>query len=192
MIAAILNKLAALFGQQRPSTPVNSEPTKTASYRVHIPRSLMYELRDVTRPRAGRPEPLAFLRVRFASEASRNVLVALSALQFPGAAYVAGPAGANFSTEWAVDTANSEIRDNIGLLLVHSHGGDGFPGFSSIDRRTNRSVMGALGIGINTVPYGAIVLSDTNSCCVVAVGGAMIAAKVVVVPDRFCDVRISS
>jgi hypothetical protein len=192
MIAAIRKFLTWLFGRPTP-TPVSiSEPVDVAPYRLHIPRSLVHELREATRPNARRGEPLAFLRVRFASEDSRTVLVAVGALQFPDEAYVLGPAGANFSTDWAVGVANQQIGANVGLLLVHSHGGDGVPAFSGTDHRTNRCVMGALAFGVDTAPYGALVLSDTDGRSVVAADRSMIEAKVVVVPDRFSEPRVSA
>jgi hypothetical protein len=191
MIRAILKVLSWLFGPP-PTTVAVSEPADAVSYRLHIPRSLIGELREVTRPTGRRGEPLAFLRVRFASEDSRTVLVGVGVVPFPDAAYVAGPAGANFSTEWAVDVANQQIGANVGLLLVHSHGGSGMPGFSGVDQRTNRSVMGALAFGMETAPYGALVLSDTHARCVLAVPRTLVGVKVIVVPDRFGRVQVSA
>ena len=43
MTAAVLKLLVGLFGQPRPTTPVTSEPTNAASYRLHIPRSGIIE-----------------------------------------------------------------------------------------------------------------------------------------------------
>jgi hypothetical protein len=187
MIEAVLRFVAWLFGPPRSKAarPVAVEPDR---YRLHIPRSVIHELRDVTRPH-WRPEPLAFLRVRFASEDSRTVVVAVGVIPFPDEAYVDGPAGANFSTEWAIDIANAGIPENIGLMLAHSHGGVGMPMFSSIDARTNRSIMAALALGAESAPFGAVVLSETDARCVLAVVGGLTDARVIVVPDRFASSR---
>lgn len=191
MIEAILRFIAWLF--RTSSANVTSSPTAEPDhYRLHLPRSLLHELREVTRTNRQRPEPLAFLRVRFASEDSRTVVVAVGVLPFPEEAYVDGPAGANFSTEWAFDIANASIPDNVGLMLAHSHGGDGMPMFSGIDARTNRSIMAALAVGVETAPFGAIVLSNTDARCVVAVSGGLSEMKVAVVPDRFGELRVSA
>jgi hypothetical protein len=191
MIGAILKVMAWLFGPS-PTPVALPEPAAVLTYRLHVPRSLIHQLREVTRPTVRRGEPLAFLRVRFASEDSRSVLVGVGVLPFPDEAYVAGPAGANFSTDWAVDVANEQIGTNVGLFLVHAHCGSGMPGFSSVDQRTNRSVMGALAFGIETAPYGALLLSDTHARCVLAVGRALVGVKVVVVPDRFGELQVTA
>ena len=190
MTGAILRFIRWLFGPPRPTAtpPVAAEPDR---YRLHILRSVIDGLREVVRPNH-RPEPLAFLRVRFASEDSRTVVVAVGVLPFPDEAYVDGPAGANFSTEWAIDFANAGIPDNVGLMLVHSHSGVGMPMFSGVDARTNRSIMAMLAVGVATAPFGAVVLSDTDARCVLAVNGGLTEMKVIVVPDRFDDLRVSA
>lgn len=191
MIDAVLRFAARLFGPQQPNAMprVAAEPDR---YRLHLPQSVIRELREVTRPNRNRPEPLAFLRVRFASEDSRSVVVSVGIHPFPDEAYVDGPAGANFSTEWAIDVANAGIVDNVGLMLVHSHGGVGIPMFSSIDARTNRSIMVPLAVGVETAPFGAVVLSDTDARCVLAVNGGLSNTKVIVVPDRFGELRVTA
>jgi hypothetical protein len=192
MIGDVLKVLAWLFGPS-PTTPVAmSEPAQASTYRLHVPRSLLHQLREVTRPTVRHGEPLAFLRVRFASEDSRTVLVGVGVLAFPDEAYVPGPAGANFSTDWAVEVANEQISANVGLFLVHAHGDNGMPGFSGVDQRTNRTVMGALAFGIETAPYGALLLSDTHARCVLAVGRTLVGVKVVVVPDRLGHLQVSA
>ena len=192
MIGAIVKVMAWLFGPA-PPTPVEvPEPADVPIYRLHLARCLIQQLREVTRPTVRRGEPLAFLRVRFASEDSRTVLVGVGVSPFPAEAYVAGPAGANFSTDWAVDVANEQIGANVGLLLVHAHGGRGMPGFSGVDQRTNRTVMGALTFGIETAPYGALVLSDTHAHCVLAVGRTLVSVKVVIVPGRRGELQVTA
>ncbi len=152
----------------------------------------MHELRAITRPNAKRGEPLAFVFARFASEESQTILVGIKAIPFPDSAYVDGAAGANFETEWAVKVANEQIGSNVGLLLVHSHGGAGMPAFSGIDQQANRAVMGALAIGVKTAPYGAIVLSDTDARCVLSVPRSLTNVNVVVVPDRFGELCVTA
>jgi hypothetical protein len=149
-----------------------------------VPRSLLQQLREMTRPNARRPEPLALLRARYASEDAGNVIVGIGAIPFPDSAYVTGPAGANFDTDWLVRIANREIAVNIGLLLVHSHGGLGFPRFSGVDRRTNTHVMAPLAIGVEVAPYGALVLSDMHAAAVMTVANSLTVAEVIAVPDR--------
>jgi hypothetical protein len=197
MIDAIVHFIAWLFGSA-PTTPaeiVAGVPTPVAAdpeHRLHVPSSLLRQLRAITRPNAIRIEPLAFLFVRFASEETRTTIVGVGISAFPHEAYVEGHAGANFDTDFAVDVANQQIVRNTGLLLVHSHGGKGIPTFSGIDNRTNRDVMGSLASGVTVAPYGALVLSDDNSRCVIAAGGKMIEAKVVSVPDRFGELSVTA
>jgi hypothetical protein len=197
MIDAILRFIAWLFGPS-PSAPVEAvadtrAPVSTGpEFRLHVPSSLLRQLRAITQPSATRIEPLAFLFVRFVSEETRTTIVGFAISVFPDEAYVEGYAGANFDTDFAVDVANQQVVRNAGLLLVHSHGGKGIPMFSSIDNRTNRDVMGSLASGITVAPYGALVLSDDNGRCVVAVGGKMIDAKVVSVPDLFGELSVTA
>lgn len=143
----------------------------------------MRALRSATTPRRGVPEPLAFLRTRYASEDATDVLVGIGVIPFAQEAYVAGDAGANFDTRWTVGIANAEIRSNIGLLLVHSHGGRGQPAFSRIDKTTNAEVMLPFSIGVSSAPYGALVLSNDDAFAVVAVDHRLVAARVVAVAD---------
>ncbi len=190
MIDAALRFVTWMFGPAQPrATATASAKAEPDRHRLHIPRSVIHELREVTRPNRHRLEPLAFLRVRFASEDSRTVVVAIGVLPFPDEAYVDGPAGANFSTEWAIDVANEAASGNIGLMLVHSHGGLGMPMFSGVDARTNRSIMAMLAVGVETAPFGAVVLSGTDARCVLAVHGSLTDMKVVVVPDCFGELR---
>ena len=191
MIAAIYKLVEWLLGPS-PQKKAFTAPIEQAPHRLHIPRSLMYELRAMTRPNHKYGEPLAFLLVRFASEESRTILVGIAALPFPDHAYVDGPAGANFDTDWAVNVANEQIAANTGLVLVHAHGGTGLPMFSGVDQQTNRTVMGALAVGVNTAPYGAMVLSDTDARCVVSISRALTNVTVVVVPDRFGELRVTA
>jgi hypothetical protein len=184
VIAALLRILAWLFGAAATPAKTAEPVAQIAPYRLHVPRSLLRELHTVTAPNARRGEPLAFLRVRFASEESRTVIVGIGVLPFPDTAYVEGHAGANFDTNFAVDVANQQIANNAGLLLVHSHGGSGMPAFSGIDTRTNRDVMCRLAIGITVVPYGAMLLSDTDAHCVLSIGGNLVTVKVIAVPDH--------
>jgi hypothetical protein len=151
--------------------------------RINVPRSVMCALRSATTPRRGVEEPLAFLRARYASEDATDVLVGIGVIPFAQEAYVAGDAGANFDTRWTVHIANAEIHSNIGLLLVHSHGGRGQPAFSCIDRTTNAEVMLPFSIGISSAPYGALVLGDDDASAVVAVDHRLVAARVVEVAD---------
>lgn len=191
MIDALLRFVTWLLG---PKTTGNiGEPALlVAAYRLHVPRALLQTLRRIATPRPGRVEPLAFLRVRFASEESRTVLVGIGVIPFPEEAYVEGHAGANFDSDFAVDVANREIPENVGLLLVHSHGGNGMPRFSGIDNWTNREIMGGLATGIDIAPYGALVLSNTDGHCVVSVAGEMVDVKVVPVPDQLGEFSVTA
>jgi hypothetical protein len=113
MTNAVIRLIVWLFGARPTATvPVAAEDNR---HRLHIPQSLINKLRELTRPQH-RPEPLAFLKARFASEKSRRVVVAIGVLPFPDEAYIDGPAGANFRTEWAIDLANAGIPDNVGCL----------------------------------------------------------------------------
>jgi hypothetical protein len=163
--------------------PEAPAPMPPSGVRINVPRSILHGLRCATVPSPLRHEPLAFLRVRYASEDVRDVLVAVGIIPFANTAYVEGDAGANFDTRWVVDVANREVLTNAGLMLVHSHGGRGRPIFSSVDRTTNATVMTPLSIGVPVVPYGAMVLSDEDATAVVATAGRLADAQVVIVPD---------
>jgi hypothetical protein len=190
MIDVLLRLLPWLFGSPQVTRSPDERAPRVAAYRLHVPRSLFHALRRITASDMRRGEPLAFLRVRFASEESRTVVVGIGVLPFPDQAYVEGHAGANFDTDFTVDVANQQITQNVGLLLVHSHGGKGIPTFSGIDDSTNCDVMGGLAMGIAVVPYGAVVLSETDARCVVAVDGKMVDAKVIAVPDRLGELSV--
>jgi len=192
MIELLLRFFAVFFGPPKTTRATGSALQRVAAHRLHVPCSLLHDLRGVTAPNKRRGEPLAFLRVRFASEDSRTIAVGISILPFPEEAYVEGHAGGNFDTDFAVDVANRQITQNVGLLLVHSHGGKGMPAFSGIDKRTNHDVMGGLAMGITVVPYGALVLSETDARCVLAIEGEMIESTVIVVPDRFGELSVSA
>lgn|GEM_PF-2767703 len=151
--------------------------------RVRIPESVMRDLRRATTPTKHNSEPLAFVRVRYASEAQNGVIVAIGVTPFEDGAYVDGDAGANFDTAYAIEIANAEICVNAGVLLVHQHGGRGEPWFSRIDSQTNREVMLQLTVGVPYAPYGAIVLSDDSAAAVVARDRRLAQADVIVVPD---------
>jgi hypothetical protein len=157
------------------------EPSKRP--RLRITRSLLHELHRVTMPTASNVEPLAFLRVRFASDDVTDVIVAAEVLPFPSHAYVDGFAGANFDTDWAIRCANGSAGSNAGIFLAHRHGGSGKPAFSTVDRKTNQAVMAPLSYGMPTIPYGAIVLSNTDATMVLAVSGKLIEAQMEVVAD---------
>ena len=192
MIDALLRFLTAVFGSHQVTRRADEPAPRVAAYRLHVPRSLLHDLRRLTAPDTRRGEPLAFLRVRYASEESRSVVVGIGILPFPEEAYLEGHAGANFDTDFAVDVANRQITQNVGLLLAHSHGGKGMPTFSGIDNRTNSDVMGGLAMGIAVVPYGALVLNDTDARCVLAVDEKMIEPKVVAVPDWLGELSVST
>jgi hypothetical protein len=179
-VRRLVDFIRRLLGLGEPAAP----EAPPAAARLHVPRSLLRQLREITQPNERRPEPLALLRARYASEEARNVVVGIGTIPFPDSAYVKGPAGANFDTDWLVRIANREIAMNVGLLLVHSHGGRGVPRFSGIDRRTNTHVMAPLAIGADIAPYGAMVLSETHATAVVTVINSLSVAEVIAVPDR--------
>jgi hypothetical protein len=176
-MSALIERFLAWIGwRQQPVRPPHG-------VRINIPRSILQALHRVTTPTAARHEPLAFVRVRFASEDTHEVVVAVGIIPFAEEAYVEGDAGANFETRWVVTIANREVTANTGLLLAHSHGGRERPRFSGVDRETNITVMAPLSIGVPVVPYGALVLSETDAAAVVAQAGRLVDARVVVVPD---------
>lgn len=160
--------------------------------RIRVPKSVMHALKRATTPTKYNHEPLAFLRVRYASEAQNGVIVAIGVVPFAQNAYVEGDAGANFDTAYAVEIANAEIRANAGVILVHQHGGRGKPSFSRTDRETNREVMLQLAIGVPFAPYGAIVLSDDSATAVIARDRRLVDADVTVVPDALGGLDLSA
>lgn len=151
--------------------------------RLRITRSMLHALHRATMPTATNGEPLAFLRVRYASETAMDVIVAVDVLAFPLEAYVDGFAGANFDTDWAIQCANVSGRSNAGLFLAHRHGGIGKPNFSSVDRKTNLTVMVPLSYGMPTMPYGAMVLSNTDATIVLSVNGRLEEVRLEIVAD---------
>lgn len=172
--------VCGLFAKSR----TGGAPEPLVGTRIHVPLTLRRQLAALTSPRPGRPEPLAVLRARYASEAQFRVVVGVGASPIPEHAYIdASDAGAAFDTRWLVAAANRELRSNVGLFVVHSHLGCGVPKFSGVDSRTNRQVIGRLSIGIDTAPYGAIVLSDDSEAAIVARAGRVHSAQVVVIAD---------
>lgn len=151
--------------------------------RLHIPRSLHRQLLAFATPSDVRAEPLALVDVRYASESAKNVVVAVHVMPVPIEAYVDGPDGANFDTRWLMHLANHKLESNAGLLLSHSHGGYGKPTFSRVDRRTNEEVFAKFAIGVETAPYGSLLLSTDDVVAVVTVGDRLVHAEVVIIPD---------
>lgn len=184
-MTALIERVLAWFGWK----PVPVAPP--TGVRINIPRSVLHALYRATTPRPGRHEPLAFLRVRYASEDVRDVLVAVGVIPFADEAYVDGDAGANFDTRWVVAVANREVLSNAGLVLAHLHGGKR-PNFSSVDRKTNHTVMAPLSIGVPVVPYGAMVLGDDEATAVAARDGRLVDARVVIVPDLLGGMDLSA
>lgn len=178
--------------RKRGGTATTASQHPTGQIRLHLPRSLRHSLATATAPRIGCPEPLALLRVRYAGEERQDIIVAVGLLPFPKEAYVEGDAGANFDTRWLMNQANEDLRINCGLMLVHRHAGQGPPEFSGIDRQTNREVMAPLAFGIDTVPYGAMVLSDNSQLALVTARGSLVAASVAIVPDAVSQRDIST
>jgi hypothetical protein len=105
-------------------------------------------------------------------------------VSLPDEVYVDGSTGASFDTAWIVNVANAAGQSNAGVFLVHSHGSLGVPRFSLVDARTNREVVVPLSLGVETAPYGAMVLSDTSATVAVASESRLRNAKVILVPDR--------
>jgi hypothetical protein len=176
-VKTIIAWLLELFG-------IGTSPGQpTRHLRLRITRPLLHALYRATSPTATTGEPLAFLCTRFASEHVTDVIVAVDVLPFPPTAYVNGFAGANFDTDWAIQCANESARSNGGIFLAHQHGWFSKPDFSSVDRHTNMTVMAPLSYGMPTIPYGAIVLSDTDARIVVAVNGSLIEAQLEIVAD---------
>lgn len=190
MIARFFAALWAWLHGERAQDQI--ELPSVAHVRIRIPKSAIHALRHATTPTKQHGEPLAFLRVRYASEAQNGVIVAIGVIPFAQNAYVEGDAGATFDTAYAVEIANAEIGANTGLLLAHQHGGRGKPSFSGIDRQTNRQVMLQLAIGVQYAPYGAIVLNDDSAAAVVARDGCLVDADVVVVPDAVGAMDLSA
>ncbi len=189
----LLRSLIAWLFPPVPQTGAKvEERAQSPGPRLHVPRAVMHALRLATRPTAALPEPLVLLHVRFASEQQLDTIVAVAATPFPAHAYVEGFAGANFDTAWVVDAANAMILKNVGVFLVHAHGGTGAPRFSSVDEQTNRKVMAALAHGITTAPYGAMVLSLTSATAVLARAGALEVMRIVEVPDRLGRVEMTA
>jgi hypothetical protein len=170
--------------------PPPAAPTRRL--RLRITRSLLMALHSAALPTRERGEPLAFLRARYASENTQDVIVAVNVLPFPEGAYVEGSAGANFDTEWSVRCANESARSNAGIFLAHRHGRKGKPGFSSVDRKTNLTVMAPLSHGMPTLPYGAIVVSDTGAAVVVAFEGRLHEAELAVVADGLGQMDVTA
>jgi hypothetical protein len=185
MVTALIERVFSWFGWK---PALVAPPT---GVRINIPRSVLHALYRATTPRKGRHEPLALLRVRYASEDVRDVLVAVGVIPFADEAYVEGDEGANFDTRWVVAVANREVLANAGLVLAHLHGGRR-PNFSSADRETNYTVIAPLSIGVPVAPYGAMVLGDAEATAVVAKGGRLVAARVIVVPDLLGGIDLSA
>jgi hypothetical protein len=52
--------------------------------------------------------------------------------------------------------------------------------------------MAMLAVGVETAPFGAVVLSDTDARCVLATNDGLVDTKVIMVPDRFGELRASA
>jgi len=147
--------------------------------------STLRELRSRLNFSPERPEPLALLAVRYASEENCNVIVGVRLEAFPDDAYVDGPDGANFSVSWLMEALDRLTEVNAGVLLCHMHGHAGKPRFSATDIRTNEEVMAKQRIFSPLFPYGALVVSNDDATAVVASSDGLI--EFVVAPVISCE-----
>ena len=139
-----------------------------AGRRLRLLPSTLRELRARLAFAPERPEPLALLVVRYASEGNRSVIVGVRVDAFPDDAYVDGPDGANFSVSCLMEALDRLAEINAGVLLCHMHGHAGKPRFSATDVRTNEEVMAKQRVFGPLFPYGALVVSDDDATAVVA------------------------
>ena len=114
-----------------------------------------------------RPHPFARERVGFISAGLSAVgdgLLVLAReyrpvdddeyLNDPTVGAMMGPAAIRNALQWA-------LQDGVALFHVHTHGGDGVPGFSGIDLRENAKFVPDFFKVAPQCAHGAIVLSDT-------------------------------
>ena len=114
-----------------------------------------------------RPHPFAHERVGFISaglSASGDGVLALAReyravrdgeyLRDPSVGAMMGPDAIRSALQWA-------MLDGVALFHVHTHGGYGIPGFSSIDLRENSKFVPDFFKVAPQCAHGAIVLSDT-------------------------------
>ena len=114
-----------------------------------------------------RPHPFARERVGFISAGLSAVgdgLLVLAReyrsvpdddyLNDPTVGAMMGPGAIRNALQWA-------LQDGLALFHVHTHGGDGIPGFSGIDLRENAKFVPDFFKVAPQCAHGAIVLSDT-------------------------------
>ena len=117
-----------------------------------------------------RPHPFAHERVGFISEGlswTGSDLMALARgyrpvsdcdyLNDPSVGAMMGPAAIRKALEWAMQNGHA-------LFHVHSHGGRGVPGFSSVDLRENKKFVPGFFKVTPACAHGALVLSDNRAC----------------------------
>jgi len=116
-----------------------------------------------------RPHPFAHERVGFllagASETAKGLLFMISGYQsvadddYEHNDTVGAQIGSNAMRK-AVQAA---YRPQRALLHVHTHGGSGRPGFSSVDLRSSRAFVPGFSHPIPKMPHGLLVLSNDSA-----------------------------
>ena len=151
--------------------------------KLRITPAMHRELFAVTTATPDKPEPLALVWLRQTSEVSPDVIVVVKVEPFPDSAYVDGPDGANFDVAWLVEAAARIGRCNAGLALAHMHGNKGRPRFSSVDQRTNRSIIRKLALMDQHLPYGAILLSKDAISAQLESSNGSVPLETIVAPE---------
>tara|TARA_R110002124_G_scaffold153244_1_gene320211 strand:+ start:4026 stop:4529 length:504 start_codon:yes stop_codon:yes gene_type:complete len=113
-----------------------------------------------------RPHPFAYERVGFISAslsaAANNLFVLARAyrpvldedyLRDPSVGAMMGPEAIRKALQWA-------MNDGVAMFHVHTHGGQGRPGFSGVDLREQAKYVPNFFQVAPQCPHGALVLSD--------------------------------
>jgi hypothetical protein len=128
-----------------------------------ITRALLSSVRaDLVRPHAFAHERVGFISAGLAGAHDELLILAREYLPVRDEDYLPDPSVGAMINAAAIRSARQwAMNDRAAIFHVHTHGGNGVPGFSGIDNRENaKFVPNFVSVAPHAV-HGAIVLSDT-------------------------------
>jgi hypothetical protein len=120
---------------------------------------------DLMRPHAFAHERIGFISAGLSSVGKDLVVLARDYRPVPDEDYLNDSSvGAMMGREAIRKALEWSLQAGHAMFHVHTHGGWGIPGFSSVDLRENRKFVPDFFKVSPRFPHGALVLSDTAAC----------------------------
>jgi len=134
--------------------------------RFKITGDLLEAIRtDLMRPHAFAHERIGFISAGLSSAGKDLIALARAYRAVSDEDYLNDPSvGAMMGREAIRKALEWSLQAGHAMFHVHTHGGKGIPGFSSLDLRENRKFVPDFFKVSPRFPHGALVLSDTAAC----------------------------